>query len=147
MSPVPDPLAWAVDALMGGSAPICLPTSSHHGQSGGEVAGLPMPKNHADCSRVSQHALVLGSSGHVQPNPTVPAQPAPAAHSAFQPDPTQESVKPKSTSTCLASRASAIKEQGFSEAVAARIEAPHRGSPRSVYKAKWTIFMHTSFMV
>ena len=32
------------------------------------------------------------------------------------------------------------KEQGFSEAVAARIEAPERGSTRSVYEAKWAIF-------
>ena len=37
-------------------------------------------------------------------------------------------------------RATAIKEQGFSEAVAARIEAPQRRSTRSVYEAKWTIF-------
>ena len=37
-------------------------------------------------------------------------------------------------------RASAIKEQGFSEAVAARIEAPQRGSTRSVCEAKWIIF-------
>ena len=29
---------------------------------------------------------------------------------------------------------------GFSEAVAARIEAPQRGSTRSVFEAKWTIF-------
>ena len=36
--------------------------------------------------------------------------------------------------------ASAIKEQGFPEAVAARIEAPQRGSIRSVYEAKWIIF-------
>ena len=28
----------------------------------------------SDCSGVAQHALVLGSSGHVQPNPTEPAQ-------------------------------------------------------------------------
>ena len=40
----------------------------------------------------------------------------------------------------MAPRASTIKEQGFSEAVAARIEAPQRGSSRSVYEAKWTIF-------
>ena len=40
----------------------------------------------------------------------------------------------------MAPRASTIKEQGFSEAVAARIEAPQRGSTRSVYEAKWTIF-------
>ena len=40
----------------------------------------------------------------------------------------------------MAPRASAIKEQGFSEAVAARIEAPQRGSTKSVYEAKWAIF-------
>ena len=58
--------------------------------------------------------------------------------SAIQPGPSQEPVK--SEPTCLAPRASAIKEQGFSEAVAAQIEAPQRGSTRSVYEAKWTIF-------
>ena len=68
----------------------------------------------------------------------MPAEPAQSADPAFQPDPTQESVKSKPT--CLAPRASAIKEQGYSEAVAARIEAPHRGSARSVYEAKWAIF-------
>ena len=103
------------------------PTGSHLGLSG-EVAGLPMQEIHSDCSRVAQHALVLGSSGHVKPDHTVPAQPA---YSVIQSDSTQESVKPKST--CLAPRASAIKEQGFSEAVAAQIEAPQRGSTRSVY--------------
>ena len=35
----------------------------------------------------------------------------------------------------MAHRASAIEEQGLSEAVAARIEAPQRGSIRSVYEA------------
>ena len=34
----------------------------------------------------------------------------------------------------------AIKEQGFSVAVATMIEAPQRGSTRSVYEAKWAIF-------
>ena len=47
-------------------------------------------------------------------------------------------MKPKSA--CMAPRASAIKEQGFSETVAAQIEAPQRGSTRSVYEAKWVIF-------
>ena len=55
---------------MGGSGPVCLPTSSHLGQSGGEVAGLRLQENQA------QHALVLGSSVHVHPNSTEPAQPA-----------------------------------------------------------------------
>ena len=57
---------------------------------------------------------------------------------ALQSDPSQKSDKSKSP--CLAPRASAIKEQGFSEAVVSRIEAPQRRSTRSVYEAKWTIF-------
>ena len=45
---------------MGGSGPICLPKGSHFGQSGGEVARLPMQENHSDCSKVAQNALVPG---------------------------------------------------------------------------------------
>ena len=122
-------------SAMGESGCIRLPTSGHLGQSGGEVTGLPLQENHSDCSRVAQHALVLGSSDHVQSDPTVPAQPV---DTAFQSDPSQKSDKPKSP--CMAPRATAIKEQGFSEAVATRIEAPQRGSTRSVYEAKWAIF-------
>ena len=48
-----------------------------------------MQKNHTDCSDVAQHALVLGSSGHIQPNPTQPALPAQPAHTAIQSDSTQ----------------------------------------------------------
>ena len=118
---------------MGGSGRICLPTSGHLGQSGGKVAGLPMQENHSDCSGLAQHALVLGSN--VQSDPIEPAQPV---NTAIQSDPSQKSDKSKSP--CVAPRATAIKEQGFSETVAARIEAPQRGSTRSVYEAKWTIF-------
>ena len=42
--------------------------------------------------------------------------------------------------TNLNLHATAIKQQGFSKAVSARIEAPQRSSTRSVYEAKWTIF-------
>ena len=122
-------------SVMGESGCIRLPTSGHLGQSGGEVTGLPLQENRSDCSGVAQHALVLGSSDHVQSDPTVPAQPV---DTAFQSDPSQKSDKPKSP--CMAPRATAIKEQGFSEAVATRIEAPQRGSTRSVYEAKWAIF-------
>ena len=55
----------------------------------------------------------------------------------MQSDSTQESVFPKSA--CVAPRASAIQEQGFSGAVAARIEAPQRASTRSIYEAKRAI--------
>ena len=100
--------------VMGKSGPICLPTSRHLGQSSGQVAGLPMQQDHSDCTRVAKHALVLGSSGNVQSDPLVSAQ---SGVLTIQPDPAQELVKPEST--CLAPRATAIKEQGFSEAVAA----------------------------
>ena len=120
-------------SAMGGSGCIRLLTSSHIGQSGGEVAGLPMQENHSDCSGVAQHALVLELSGHVQPNTTEPALSTQPVNTALQSDPSQKSGKSKSP--CLAPRPSAIKEQGFSEAVAERIEAPRRRSTRSVYEA------------
>ena len=94
-----------------------------------------MQENHSDCSRVGHHALVLGPSDHVRSNPAVPAQ---SANPAIQSDPSQDSTKPKSQ--CLAPGASLINERGFSEAVAARIEAPQRVLTKSVYEAKWTIF-------
>ena len=47
--------------LLGGPGPICLPTGSHLGQSGGEAPGLPLQQNNSDCSRVAQHALVFGT--------------------------------------------------------------------------------------
>ena len=115
-----------------------LPTSSHLGQSGGEVAGLLMQKNHSDCSGVARHALVLGPSDHAQSDPTEPALLAQPVNTALQSDPSQKSDKPKSP--CMAPRATSIQEQGFSETVATRIEAPQRRSTRSVYEANWTIF-------
>ena len=124
--------------VMGRTGSVCLPTSSHLGQSGGEVTGLPLQQDHSDCTGMAQHAVVLGFSGNVQSDSPVSAQHTQSSCSAIQPGPTQKPVK--SESTCLAPRATAIKEQSFSEAVAARIEAPQRGSTRSVYEAKWTIF-------
>ena len=124
--------------LLGGPGPIRLPPGSHLGQSGGKAPGLPLQQNNSDCSRVAQHALVLGPGSNVKPDPTVSAQHTQPSVSAIQPGPSQEPVE--SEPACLAPRASAIKEQGFSEAVAARIEAPQRGSTRSVYEAKWAIF-------
>ena len=77
---------------MVGSGSIHLPTISHIGQSGGGVAGLPMQENHSHCSGVAQHALVLGSSDHDEPNPTEPAH-LPNLLSATQSDPSQKSDK------------------------------------------------------
>ena len=88
---------------------------------------------------MAQHALVLGLGDHVQSGPSQPAQPAQSADTALQSDPSQKSDKSKSP--CLAPRATKIREQGFSETVAARIEAPQRRSTRSVYEARWAIFI------
>ena len=122
-------------SAMGGSGCIRLPTDRHIGQSSGEASGLPVQETHSDCPGVAQHALVSGPGDNVQSGPSLPAQ---SADTALQSDPSQKSDKSKSP--CLAPRATKIKEQGFSEAVAARIEAPQRKSTRSVYEAKWTIF-------
>ena len=124
--------------LLGGPGPICLPTGSHLGQVVEKLQDYPLQQNNSDCSRVAQHALVLGPGSNVKPDPTVSAQHTQPSVSAIQPGPSQEPVE--SEPTGLAPRVSAIKEQGFSEAVAARIEAPQRRSTRSVYEAKWTIF-------
>ena len=101
---------------MGGSGHVCLPTSSHLGQSGGEVTRLSMQENHSDCSGEAQQALVWGSNRHVQSDSTESAQPV---NTALQSDPSQKSEN--SESPYMAPRATAIKDQGFSEAVAARM--------------------------
>ena len=121
-------MATAVDAL---SRPwldlkaYTFPPSAILGQSGGEVARLPMQENHSDCSGVAHHALVLGSSGHFQQNPTEPAQSAQPVDTTIQSDPSQKSDKSKSRWRALG--ASAFEEQGFTEVVAARIESPQKG--------------------
>ena len=133
-SPVPDSMAWAVDALR-------LPWEDLDQYVFPPVAilGKVVEKlQHYPCRRIIHHALVLGASGHVKPNPIVSAQPAPPVDSTIPSNPSQESVKPESP--CLAPRAPALKEQAFFEAVAARIEAPQRVSTRSIYDANWTIF-------
>ena len=77
---------------LGRSGPLCLPTSSHFGQSGREDAELPVQENHCDCSSVAQHALVMRPSGHIETNPIVPAKPTQPFESTLQSDPSHESV-------------------------------------------------------
>ena len=140
VSPVPDPRATAVDALSLSWEDLdayAFPPTAILG-SGGEVTRLPVPEVDHYCPGVAQHGMVLGPSGDVQPDTIASTSVAEPSDSAIQSDPSQESNKPKSPR--MAPRATAIKEQGFSEAVAKRIEAPQRGSTRSVYEATWAIF-------
>ena len=139
--PVPDPQAWAVDALSlswEDMDPYAFPPAAILGKVVEKRQDYP-------CNRIILIApgwpnmpWFLGPGSNVKPDPTVSAQHTQPSVSAIQPGPSQEPVE--SEPTCLAPRASAIKEQGFSEAVAARIEAPQRGLTRSVYEAKWAIF-------
>ena len=74
VSPVPDALASAMDALS-------LPWEDLDAAILGKVV------EKSPDSRVAKNALVLGSSGHVQPNPTEPAQSALPVDTALQSDP------------------------------------------------------------
>ena len=138
VSPVPDSLAVAVDAL---TLPwedldaYAFPPTAILGKVVEKLLGSP-------CKRIIMIApgwpnmpCFGGLGDHVQSGPSQPAQ---SADTALQSDPSQKSDKSKSP--FLAPRATKIKEQGFSEAVAARVEAPQRRSTRSVYEAKWAIF-------
>ena len=140
VSPVPDPQAWAVDALSlswEDLARYAFPPAAILGKVVEKLQDYPCnriiliapgwPNMAWFWDLVAMSSQIPLSAQHTQPSV-----------SAIQPGPSQEPVK--SEPTCLAPRASAIKEQGFSEAVAARIEAPQRRSTRSVYEAKWTIF-------
>ena len=122
VSPVPDPRAWAVDALT-------VPWENLDMYIFPPVSLL---------GKV-QHAMVLGPGGTVSSDPSLPTQPSRPSDTAIQQGTSQESDQPKPT--CLAPRAEAIKEQGFSSPVASRIEAPQRSSTRTVYEAKWAVFV------
>ena len=80
-----------------------------------------MQQNDSDCHRLAQHAMVLGSGDNVQSDTSLPTQPTKSPGQFVQSGSTQEPDQPEPIS--LASRASVIKEQGFSEALTARIEA------------------------
>ena len=119
----------------------CLRLSSGLTAQSGDVEGngSGMLKDGPNCPRLAQHALVLGSGHSVRAN-SFPAPPSQGSRdSASQWPSSQEPSQLKST--CVAPRASCIQEQGFTDEVAARIEAPQRSSTRAVYKSKWAIFI------
>ena len=141
VSPVPDPLASAVDALSLSWEDLdayAFPPAAILGKMVEKLQDCPCKRIILIAPGWPNMPWFWGSSDHVQPDTSEPAQPAQPVNTALQSDPSQESGKP--ISQCMAPRATAIKEQGFSEAVTARIEAPQRGSTRSVSEAKWTIF-------
>ena len=121
--------------------PECLRLSPSIPASPGslEAVGSGLQENGSDCPGLAKHALVLGPGGPVSSDSFQPTSGKGSDLPAVQRSTSQEPSE--SQPACLAPRSSAIRRHGFSEEVAARIEAPQRGSTRAVYKSKWAIFL------
>ena len=146
VSPIPDPKAWSVDALTLSwedldmyLSPPPPPPSVSDGEGGQQAVRSLVSQSNPDCPGMAQHALVLGPSGTICEGSSLSSTPPRSSDPTFQQGTSQGSDKPKSP--CLAPRAQTIKEQGFSSPVASRIEAPQRRSTRTVYEAKWAVFV------
>ena len=118
---------------------LCFSSGGSPREGGLQVDGSWFPQSHSHCSRVAQHAMVLGSGQHVSTD-------SPKSAESREPlDSTLQSVSSQgpsqSESTCMAPRALAIQQAGFSEEVATRIEAPQRRSTRAIYESKWSVFV------
>ena len=118
---------------------LCFSPGGSSGEGGLQVDGSRIPQSHSHCTRVAQHAMVLGSGQHVNTD-------SPKSAESREPiDSTLQSVSSQGPSqsepACMAPRAFAIQQAGFSEEVATRIEAPQRRSTRAIYESKWSIFV------
>ena len=75
--------------------------------------GSRLLQDDPDCSRMAQHALVLGPGYSVNSGSSQTSSRKGSCAATLQRGSTQESQQ--SESTCLAPRASVIQEQGFSD--------------------------------
>ena len=142
VSPIPDPNAWAVDrsnSLLGELGHVCLSPSIVTGQSGQQTVRSSVQESDPDSSGLAQHAVVLGSGGSVVSDTPLPTQSSRSCDPALEQGTSQGSDQPQPSR--MAPRVEAIKEQGFSSPVVLRIEAPQRRSTRTVYEAKWAVFV------
>ena len=138
VSPVPDPLAWAIDVLSlswEDLDPYAFPPAAFLGKVMEKLQDYP-------CQRVILIAPgwpnmpwfwdLVAMSSHIPPTlPNLLTQP-------FNQTPQRNLSNLNLYAWLLEPQQS--RRQGFSEAVATQIEAPHRGSTGSVYEAKWAIF-------
>ena len=127
------------DGQLGEPGHVRFSPSVVTGQGSQQTVGPSVQEGHIDCSRLAQHAMVLGSGGPVISNPSLSTLASKPSDTTVQQGLSQGSDQPKPS--CLVPRAEAIKEQGFSSPVAARIEAPQRSSTRTIYEAKWAVFV------
>ena len=124
---------------LGESGCLCIPSCISSGQGRLQDHRSRSSQVGPHCSRVAQHALVLGSGQYVCSDSSLPSTSGESA------DPTVQSVSsqrsPGAQPARLAPRASSIQAQGFPDEVATRIEAPQRQSTRAIYESKWSIFV------
>ena len=126
--------------LLGEPGSVCLSTNSPLGQCGEQDLVPRLLTDNTHCPGLAEHALVLGSSGAVSSDPSLSTSATRSSFSTIQREPTQGSGRFEPP--YLAPRVEAIKQQGLSDQVAARVEAPQRLSTRAIYEAKWALFVH-----
>ena len=127
------------ESFVGGSGRLCLSSSLPSQPRSLQGGGSRLPPDDLGGSGLAQHAVVLGPGESVSSGPVPTSIAGGSSVSAVQRPPAQEPKQPEPS--CLAPRTCLIQQQGFSEEVAARIEAPQRRSTRAVYKSKWAIFV------
>ena len=126
------------EPVLGGSGSLRLSSNGSSGKDNVKGQGQSLPKADNHSTRVAKNAMVLGPSGNGSSGAPVSTKSTKSSNPTIQPGSTRKPGKPKSTR--VAPRATSIRQQGFSEEVASRIEAPQRSSTRTVYEAKWSVF-------
>ena len=127
------------ESPVGRSGCICLPSDGTVRTSGHQTLGPRLSPTHSDCPRVAKHVMVLGPGQHVSSSSPLTSPGGKLVNSVIQSVSSQGSPQPESS--CMAPRATAIKQAGFSDEVATRIQAPQRRSTRAIYESKWTVFV------
>ena len=107
--------------ILGASEHLHLPSSRPASPGNLKVTGSGLSQNDSGCPRLAKHALVLGPGGPIGSDSLQSTSDRGPVDSTLQRTATQE--PPESQSPCLAPRSSTIRKHGFSEEVAARIEA------------------------
>ena len=127
------------ESPVGRSGCICLPSDGTVRTSGHQTLGPRLSPTHSDCLRVAKHAMVWGPGQHVSSSSPLTSPGGKLVNSAIQSVSSQGSPQPESS--CMVPRATAIKQAGFSDEVATRIEASQRRSTTAIYESKWTVFV------
>ena len=127
------------ESIMGEPGCVCLSSGISSQPGGVQDGGSRFSQNDSSGSGMAKHALVLGPGKALSSGALSASTSTGLGDSSLQrgssPEPQQ--FEP----TCLAPQACSIKQQGFTEEVATRIESPQRLSTRAVYKSKCAVFV------